>query len=434
MERWFESEKPRGKRTLTYQDMRDVFVAYFTDSIKFCGEVREISANAICAQIWELRNDGEHSMAWREVYLETGSSDPHGCWSATMSDLMATASDIEMKLFKKSTEDKVKILESAGARLNRNKVKRKMQDSWDWDSVTEYEGDTEQEDSLRGLSKMTRLGLSTPDSGSKRPAENHLRRFHVPTPFISVWDSILPALQRGLRYDAYSSGNAYVAIIDAEQLDIGRLSEYAKAIRVREIVHELKNRGRYLDMRYWGSSEYLVYRDIPKSVMSSAILTTFSIDSLRKYIETQPAIEQMLRLHGIEAASRQIEYNAHLKATALPMSLYAGLTIGHFLAFIGLPRLNLELLALKMSWVWKFGGAANQEWKIAYLEGVQEGYRIHYRQQGSADPQPPVNEWVTEGQGGSNSADIDNFLVRRRRIQQILNEWKSQEMEGEHEE
>ena len=168
MERWFESEKPRGKRTLTYQDMRDVFVAYFTDSIKFCGEVREISANAICAQIWELRNDGEHSMAWREVYLETGSSDPHGCWSATMSDLMATASDIEMKLFKKSTEDKVKILESAGARLNRNKVKRKMQDSWDWDSVTEYEGDTEQEDSLRGLSKMTRLGLSTPDSGSKR--------------------------------------------------------------------------------------------------------------------------------------------------------------------------------------------------------------------------------------------------------------------------
>ena len=110
------------------------------------------------------------------------------------------------------------------------------------------------------------------------------------------------------------------------------------------------------------------------------------------------------------------------------------MTTRHFLAFIGLPRLNLELLALKMSWVWKFGGAANQEWKIAYLEGVQEGYRIHYRQQGSADPQPPVNEWVTEGQGGSNSADIDNFLVRRRRIQQILNEWKSQEMEGEHEE
>ncbi|MCJ1380617.1 hypothetical protein MMC17_003725 [Xylographa soralifera] len=535
MERWFESEKPRGKRTLTYQDIRDVFVAYFADSIKFCGEVHEISANAIGAQLWEIRNDGKHSLAWREVYLETAFLDPHGCWSATRSDLLATASDIGINLSRKSTEDKVKILDNAGARLNKNKAKRKIQDNSDWDSITEYEGDTEQEDPLRALSKMTRLGLLTPNSGSKRskfyhslstmsplgslvpsrcndipfytegngpptlpstpcksplhknkigstwtkrilsfkndmvfrfydsnsqginsatgflagdlertpitqpglfskaflgPAENHLRRFHVPTPFISVWDSLLPALHRGLRSDAYSSGNAYVAIIDAEQLNIGHSSEYAKAIRVREIVHELKRCGRYLDMRYWGSSEYLVYREIPQS----AVLTTFSIDSLREYMEARPAVEQMLRLHGIEVAARQIEYNAHLKATALPMSLFAGQTIGHFLAFIGLPQPNLELLALKMSWVWKFGSAANQERKVAYLEGVQQGYRIYYRQQGLAEPRLPVDECTNERQRGPDFADIDTFMARRQRIQQILEHWTTVEAEIEYEE
>ncbi|MCJ1434499.1 hypothetical protein MMC27_003868 [Xylographa pallens] len=533
MERWFESEKPIGKRTLTYQDMRDIFVAYFADSIKFCGEVREISANAICAQLWEIRNDGKQSLAWKEVYLETSFLDPLGCWSATRNDLLATASDIGIKLSRKSTEDKVQILENAGARLNKNKAKRKIQEDWDWDSVTEYEGDTEQEDPLCGLSKMTRLGLLTPNSGSKRskayhllstksplgslatsrqngipfytvgdispilpptpckspqnkvgstwtkrilsfkndmvfrfyddnsqgvnsasgflagdlertpvtqpglfsevflgPAENHLRRFHVPTPFISVWDSMLPALHRGLRSDAYSSGNAYVAIIDAEQLDIGRSSEYAKAIRVREIVHVLKSHGRYLDMRYWGSSEHLVYREIPQS----AVLTSFSIDSLRQYMEARPALEQILRLHGIEAAAKQIEYNAHLKATTLPMSLFAGQTIGHFLAFIGLPRPNLELLALKMSWVWKFGGAANHEQKVAYLEGIQEGYRTYYRQQGLTEPRLPIDQYTNERQGEPGLADTDTFLARRQRIQQILEHWTTHGMEAEFEE
>ena len=173
LERWFESEKPRGKRTLTYQDMRDVFVAYFADSIRFCGEIREVSANAICAQLWELRNDGEHSLAWKEVYLETSFLDPHGCWSAIRSDLAATASDIGIKLSRKSTEDKVKILENAGARSNKNKVKRKIQNNWDWDSATEYEGDTEKEDPLGSLSKMTRLGLLTPSSRSKRSKLYH---------------------------------------------------------------------------------------------------------------------------------------------------------------------------------------------------------------------------------------------------------------------
>ncbi|MCJ1281056.1 hypothetical protein MMC26_000374 [Xylographa opegraphella] len=535
MERWFESERPRGKRTLAYQDMRDVFVAYFAGSIKFCGEVQEISANAICAQLWEIRNDGKHSLAWREVYMETSFPDPHGRWSATRNDLMATALDIGIKLSRKSTEDRVKIFENAGARLNKNKAKRKIQKNWDWNPMTEYEGDTEQEDPLCGLSKMTRLGLLTPDSGSKRqklyyslstrsplrsliprhwndttfntdgdafsmlpptpcksplhknkvdsfwrkrilsskndmvfrfydnnsrgvncasgflsgdfertpvtqpglfseaflgPAENHLRRFHVPSPFISVWDSLLPALHRGLRSDAYRSGNAYIAIIDAEQLDVGHSSEYAKAIRVREIVHELKSRGRYLDMRYWGSSEYLVYRDIPQS----AVLTTFSVDSLREYVEAWPAVDQILRLHGIEAAARQIEYNTDLNATALPMSLFAGQTIGHFLAFIGLPHSNLELLALKMSWVWKFAGAANQERKVAYLEGVQEGYRTYHRQQGLAEPQLPVDECTNDRQGAPASAEIDIFLMRRQRIQRILEQWKLQETEGEYNE
>ena len=190
MERWFESEKPRGRRTLTYQDMRDIFVAYFANSIKFCGEVQEISANAICSQLWEIRNDGKKSLAWKEVYLETSFLDPLGCWSATRSDLLATASDIGIKLSRKSAEDKAQILQNAGVRVKKNKAKRKIQENWDWDSVTEYEGDTEQEDPLCGLFKMTRLGLLTPNNGSKRSKLS----YHNRVPFYTAGDDspILP--------------------------------------------------------------------------------------------------------------------------------------------------------------------------------------------------------------------------------------------------
>ncbi|MCJ1403710.1 hypothetical protein MMC11_006933 [Xylographa trunciseda] len=520
---------------LSSQDMRDIFASYFADTITFCGEVQEISANAIGAQLWELRNDGEHSVAWREVFLKTDFLDPYGSWSATRSDLLATASDLGIELFMKAKEDKLKILQKAGARLNKIRKRRKLQDKGDWDSVTEYEGDSERENALCSTLKKTRLGLLTPSSGSKRskfyhsmsttspcgrlipfnyesmpftmeghefptlpptpcksplhknklgstwaqriltfendlvfrfyddnsqginsasgffagdlqkspvthpglfsegflgPAEQHLRRFHVPTPFISVWDSLLPALHRGLRSDTYGSGNAHVAIIDAEQLDIGHSSEYARAIRVRDIVHELKSRGRYLDMRYWGSSEFMVYREIRQS----AVLTTFSLDSLRKYMEARPDLEQILRLRGIEGATRQVEYNAHLQATNLPISLFAGQTIGHFLAFTGLPRANLELMALKMSWVWKFGGAADQEQKFRYLDGVQEGYRTYYRQLGLDEPRLPTVKCTTERQVELEATGMDTFLARRQRIEQVLKQWTPQGMANDVEE
>ncbi|MCJ1391852.1 hypothetical protein MMC18_004719 [Xylographa bjoerkii] len=540
LERWFESKKPVGKRLLSYQDMRDIFAAYFADTIKFCGEVQEISASAIGAQLWEIRNDGEHSAAWKEVFLKTDFLDPHGYWAATRSDLSATASDLGIELFQKPAENKLKILGGAGKRLNRDRKRRKIQDSMDLDSVTEYTGDSEEEDLIHRSSRTSRFELLTPKSGSKRsrthqeqpitsvyqtwtssqdkdnsfggqwkspmalpptpiksplsernivgtwtkrvlafendvvfrfydnnsqgtntasgfragtfvdldlesapiahpglsseayldPAENHLRRFHVATPFISIWESLLPALHRGLRSNAHSAGNAHIAIIDAGKLDIGHPSEYARAIRVRDVVYELKTRGRYLDMRYWGSSEYLVYAEIPRT----AILTTFSIDALRTYLETHQGLETMtiLRLPGIEAATRQIEYNAHLKETVLPMSLFAGKTIGHFLAFTGLPKANLELMALRISWVWMFTGAANQQRKFAYLEGVQEGYLSYHREPSLVEPQLPDERTAKEGKVVETTT-ADDFLIRRQRIQRILEQWASQETDGVYE-
>ena len=148
--------------------MRDVFVAYFADSIKFCGDTHEISERAMAAQLWEVRNDGKHSPAWKQVYLETEFHDPYGYWSVTKMDLLATALDLGIDLFMKTTEDKTKVFGNAGTRMNRIKTKRKIQnEDEDSDTITEYEGETDKEDPLYFTIQTPRFGLLTPVSCSK---------------------------------------------------------------------------------------------------------------------------------------------------------------------------------------------------------------------------------------------------------------------------
>jgi len=122
LERWFTSEKPAGQRLLSFRDMRRTFCAYFADSMRFEGESGEITDNAISAQLWEVKNEGDYNVAWREVYLETDFLDPFDEWAATREELAATAALLGIVLLRKTCEDKAKVLEEASSQAG---LKRK---------------------------------------------------------------------------------------------------------------------------------------------------------------------------------------------------------------------------------------------------------------------------------------------------------------------
>lgn len=123
LERWYTSEKPVGQRLLSFRDMRRVFCAYFAETIRFQGENREITDNAIGAQLWEIKNEREYNVAWREVFLETDFLDPFDEWTATREELAATASLLGITLLRRQSEEKDLVLKeissAAGAKRKR---------------------------------------------------------------------------------------------------------------------------------------------------------------------------------------------------------------------------------------------------------------------------------------------------------------------------
>ena len=124
-----------------------------------------------------------------------------------------------------------------------------------------------------------------------RPAESHLKRFQKSSPFISVYDSVLPALHRGLR----SSNKASISIIDAHYLIVDGNNEYPRILWVPDIVRELRRRERYTELDYFGQSEWLIWNKVP----ASAIVATLSVEDLRKYVKKHSNIERVLSLPGI---------------------------------------------------------------------------------------------------------------------------------------
>lgn len=151
MDRWLISETPVGQRLLSYRDMRRTFCAYFADTIRFQGETREMTNNSIAAQLYEIKNEREHNVAWTEVFLKTDFSDPLNEWAATRNDLIATASLVGIVLLRRPFEDKAAVFKEASSPAG---TKRKR--------IHQYRPWTNDEDPAEIHSMGTTHGLLTP--------------------------------------------------------------------------------------------------------------------------------------------------------------------------------------------------------------------------------------------------------------------------------
>lgn len=162
MDRWLVSETPVGQRLLSYRDMRRTFCAYFADTIRFQGETREMTNNSIAAQLYEIKNEREHNVAWTEVFLNTDFSDPLNEWAVTRDDLIATASLIGIVLLRRPFEDKAAVFKETSSPAG---TKRKR--------VHQYRPWTNDEEPTGTHSMGTTHGLVTPGTPKRVKLNNN---------------------------------------------------------------------------------------------------------------------------------------------------------------------------------------------------------------------------------------------------------------------
>ena len=200
-------------------------------------------------------------------------------------------------------------------------------------------------------------------------AFSHLKPLNTDSPIISVWHSLLPALNRGLR----SSKNSRIIIIDFQGLYKSQYHEYPGLHQAESIIVQLNKQDNTEKIRgYRGRSEWLVWGAIRREFF----LADFSIDSLRLHMVENPALGAILSLGSIEDASNARAYHEVINVSEVEMSNATGCSIGLFMAFIGLRRPFIHELATHIALVWKFRGREVLWRHQSYLNGVYLGYEF----------------------------------------------------------
>lgn len=233
-------------------------------------------------------------------------------------------------------------------------------------------------------------------------AFQHLTRVKKPTPFISLRENLLSVMHHGL----ISKTKACVAFVDLRYISLHQPFHFPRLFPGFKISQRLKELGKVQDNFYSAYGEWLVWDRIE----TEAVVACFSVDRFRRYMERYPRIKIVLRLEELEKCTGAGDYKKYkrmLKKTALQLDLSldrnSGTSIGHFLAFTGLSKINLKDVALKIGRNWKLIGSGEVKRKGPFLEGVEDGFE----------------EYFTD-LGKNNEIDIDEFALTRKKIKATL--------------
>ncbi|MCJ1365014.1 hypothetical protein MMC16_004132 [Acarospora aff. strigata] len=202
---------------------------------------------------------------------------------------------------------------------------------------------------------------SPPDIGSKafyNAAKNHFNWVREPTPFISMYQGLLPVLHRGFQ----SVANASVAVIDLQAV-----SASSKLYVAAQVIKQLGLR--HGSFQYRGISEWLVWGMIDRN----AVITTFKIKDLRKFLNGAPDVRIVLRFPEIENSRDANSYRKSLKGNLNQVGKACGRVVGKFTAFMAVPDSYVEEVARKIVRNWQLIGCRSPHRMEAYLAGVQLG-------------------------------------------------------------
>lgn len=271
-----------------------------------------------------------------------------------------------------------------------------------------------------GLFQDSRLPLSPPPEidtkAFRKEAIKHFSWTREPTPFISMCQSILPALHRGL----LSSMDASIAVIDLHTVSRSQEWNHSKVYVAGHIIKRLGLRQEVYGYR--GRSEWLVWGMIDKN----AIITTFKVEALRRFLARSPDVSIVLHFTEIESSRNAKEYREKLKGNVNYVGRASGRVIGKFLACTGLPDSYVESAAKKISRDWQLHGNTSLPRLRAYLEGVQFGLHVT-RAELEASTQAKGNqriatylEWVDSGLQRKGAIDGDLSLKQPGPKQRIM--------------
>ncbi|KAI9879598.1 MAG: hypothetical protein M1830_008048 [Pleopsidium flavum] len=197
----------------------------------------------------------------------------------------------------------------------------------------------------------------------REAATKHFKRIREPTPFISLFESLLPVLHRGMR----SCANASIAVIDLHTVIKGQRSSSSGIYLAAQVLNQLGLRG--TAFRYRGISEFLVWGEID----SRAIVTTFKVGQLRQFLATAPDVAIILRFPEIQASEDAKEYRSKLAGNPNQVSAACGRVVGKFLAFTGVPDSYVDDIAKKITRNWQLVGNASKPRLRKYFKGVYNG-------------------------------------------------------------
>lgn len=231
--------------------------------------------------------------------------------------------------------------------------------------------------------------------GIKTVTFNHLMRMKTSSPYISASATLFSPLHRALRQEV----PAAVSIIDVSKLDSTTLFSAQKIIRENDL-------GFAENYTYKGHNEWLIWREIP----ASAIICSFTVNSLLKIVNDFSDIESVLHLNYLQRFERAADAKKCLKNSSAKVDESTGMIIGKFLQLINLPEQYLERVSECIPAAWRIEGMTwngrglgenSKEKQESYLAGVRKGYRIPAEQ--SVHFEPQMEDEIDEGEEATSS-------------------------------
>ena len=161
----------------------------------------------------------------------------------------------------------------------------------------------------------------------------HLHRLHQPTPFISFYSRLRPALHRALK----SSLNSMITIVDSDKLrERQRVQfgfEQGAVFSSKDLIHEhVTSEKAALPGQYKGGTEWLVWGRVPPE----AIVCQFHTSEIWQQALEHPQLEKILQLDVIKAAKWASLLGKKLTPQHLS-SMEIGRELGKLLERLGMP-------------------------------------------------------------------------------------------------
>ena len=225
----------------------------------------------------------------------------------------------------------------------------------------------------RFLGTVTTIPALPEGDELREEARAHLSLINrTSTPFISVFDDMLYALQRALA-DPPGEVNSRITVIDLQKVTSGSEERFGKEKESVFLVDDIRRRFKLdLEGGYHGKREWLIYGIVPKT--AQAVVTSFRVDEVFPTRLLAPEYCSVLHINELRGKTKMGDCRSKLKARAKNLSKETGTAVGKLITTMAIKTpAHRELVATSIAKSWAFKVRGKREDCYAeYINGVFE--------------------------------------------------------------